>query len=263
MSFEPRSVSEESQEAGLGSLRGCLVEGDAEQRNRERRVHRRALVISIFMQSAVLTLLVLVPLLAKPERIVAKDFVPIPPYGHPTSHPRGDHRSTNSQVTNPDSRFTFHPPTNRPATQALPDEPSGDPGIGPIGNQPAGVENCSWCVPIGDNNTGPRPPQPSVETQAKPRVVQMTHLDPAMLTRRVEPKYPQLAIQTHREGRVELRARIATDGTIQSLEIVGGDPMFYLSAREAVSQWLYRPLILNGQPVEIETHISVIYTMQH
>jgi protein TonB len=91
----------------------------------------------------------------------------------------------------------------------------------------------------------------------------MTQLDPAMLIRRIEPAYPQLAKQTHREGRVELRARIATDGTIQSLEIVGGDPMFYLSAREAVSQWLYRPTVLNGQKVEIDTFITVVYTMQH
>jgi protein TonB len=60
-----------------------------------------------------------------------------------------------------------------------------------------------------------------------------------------------------------LRAIIAADGTIQSLEIVSGDPMFYLSAREAVGQWRYKPLILNGQPVEIDTHITVIYTMQH
>ena len=54
---------------------------------------------------------------------------------------------------------------------------------------------------------------------------------------------------------------IATDGTIQSLEIVGGDPIFYQSARNAVSQWRYRPTILNGQPVEIDTHITIIYTM--
>jgi periplasmic protein TonB len=263
MPFEPRRVSEESQEAGLGSLRGCLVEGDAEQRNRERRVHRRALVISVLVQSAVLVMLVLAQLFGKTERIVAKDFVPIPPYGHPTSHPRGDHRSTNSHPTNTDSRFTFHSPTNRASTQAPQDEASGDPGFGPIGNQPTGGEDCSWCVPIGDKDAGPRPPQPNVETPPRQRVVQMTHLDPAMLIRRVEPRYPTLAIQTHREGRVELRARIGTDGTIQSLEIVGGDPMFYLSAREAVSQWHYKPLILNGQPVEIDTHITVIYTMQH
>jgi protein TonB len=91
----------------------------------------------------------------------------------------------------------------------------------------------------------------------------MTHLDPAMLIYRVEPIYPALAKQIHKEGRVELRAIIAKDGTIQSLEIVGGDPMFYLSAKEAVSQWRYRPTVLNGQAVEIDTHITVIYTMPH
>jgi protein TonB len=90
-----------------------------------------------------------------------------------------------------------------------------------------------------------------------------THLDPAMLIRRVEPVYPVLAKQTRREGRVELRAIIGTDGTIQSLQIVASDPLFDLSAKEAVSQWRYRPTILNGQPVEIDTYITVIYTTQH
>ena len=84
-----------------------------------------------------------------------------------------------------------------------------------------------------------------------------------MLIRRVEPVYPPLAIQIHREGRVELRAIIATDGTIRSLEIVSGDPIFYQSALEAVRQWHYKPTILNGQPVEIDTHITVIYTVSH
>ena len=84
-----------------------------------------------------------------------------------------------------------------------------------------------------------------------------------MLIHRVEPVYPALARQVHREGRVELRAIIGTDGTIQSLQIVAGDPLFQLSAREAVEQWRYRPTILNGQPVEIDTYITVIYTMQH
>lgn len=62
---------------------------------------------------------------------------------------------------------------------------------------------------------------------------------------------------------MELRAMIATDGTIQSLEVVGGDPLFFQSALDAVRQWRYKPTILNGQPVEIDTHITVIYTMQH
>jgi TonB family protein len=263
MPFEPEKVSEESQEAGLGSLRGCLVEGDAEQRNRERRVRRRALVISVVVQSVMLTLLVLVQLFGKTERISAKGFVPIAPYGHPASHPRGDHRSTNPRPANPDSRFTFHPPTNRTGAQPPLEEAPGDPGSDPVGNEPAGGQDCSWCVPIGDKNSGPRPPQPIVETRTRRQIVRLTTIDPAMLIRRIEPLYPELARQIHKEGRVELRAIIAADGTIQSLEIVSGDPMFYLSAREAVGQWRYKPLILNGQPVEIDTHITVIYTMQH
>ena len=122
---------------------------------------------------------------------------------------------------------------------------------------------CSWCVPTGDKESGPRPPQPPTESRSRPRMLHFTTLDPALLIRRVEPVYPPLARQIHKEGRVELRAIIATDGTIQSLEIVGGDPIFFLSAKEAVSQWRYRPTILNGQPVEIDTHITVIYTMLH
>jgi len=82
-----------------------------------------------------------------------------------------------------------------------------------------------------------------------------------MLVHRVEPVYPPLARQIHREGRVELHARIATDGSIQSLQVVEGDPMFYQSALDAVGQWHYRATILNGQAVEIDTSITVIYTM--
>lgn len=84
-----------------------------------------------------------------------------------------------------------------------------------------------------------------------------------MLIRRVEPSYPPLARQIHREGQVELHAIISTDGTIQSLQIVNGDPLFLQSARDAVLQWRYYPTVLNGQPVEIETYITVIYTLQH
>jgi len=83
-----------------------------------------------------------------------------------------------------------------------------------------------------------------------------------MLIHRVEPIYPPLAKQTHREGRVELRAIIGTDGRIRSLQIVAGDPLFEQSAVEAVQQWRYKPTILNGQPVEIDTSIMVIYSMQ-
>ena len=84
-----------------------------------------------------------------------------------------------------------------------------------------------------------------------------------MLLHRVEPLYPPLARQIHREGQVELHAIISTDGTIRSLQIVSGDPLFLQSVLDAVGQWRYRATVLNGQPVEIDTYITVIYTLQH
>jgi protein TonB len=103
-----------------------------------------------------------------------------------------------------------------------------------------------------------------VEVQPQtPQRLHVTHIEQALLIKRVEPAYPPLAIQIHREGRVELRALISTDGTIQSLQVVSGDPLFLQSALDAVRQWRYHPTILNGQPVEIDTFITVIYSLQH
>jgi protein TonB len=91
--------------------------------------------------------------------------------------------------------------------------------------------------------------------------VVQTQISAAMLIHRAEPVYPTLARQIGRAGRVELRAVIATDGSIQSLQVVSGDPLFYQSALDAVRQWRYRPTVLNGEPVEIDTFISVIYNI--
>ena len=85
----------------------------------------------------------------------------------------------------------------------------------------------------------------------------------AQLIRRVEPIYPALAKQIQHEGRVELRAIISTAGTIESLEVLSGDPLFIQSALAAVREWRYRPTILNGRPIEVDTHITVIYTLNH
>jgi TonB family protein len=259
---EPEKVSGKVPEDSLGSLSGCLVDGDAEQRTRERRVKRRALAISVALQCAVLTVLVLVPLFAKTERIATKGYVPLPPYGHRGSPQRDRTRPTPIRPTNPHADFiVFNSQSIKPH---LPDGPSTGP-VGnpedPIGNQLIGP-GCDSCIDIGGKGIGIRPPQP-VETHAKPQLVHVGTIDPAMLIHRVEPVYPPLARQTHRDGRVELRAIIGTDGTIQSLQIVVSDPLFNQSAMEAVRQWRYRPTILNGQPVEIDTYITVIYTTQH
>src|SRR6266446_5958495 len=108
---------------------------------------------------------------------------------------------------------------------------------------------------------GPSPPGGEGPRRETKRLVE-THIDPAMLIHRVEPMYPTLARQIGRAGRVELRAVIATDGTIQSLQVVSGDPLFYQSAMDAVRQWRYKPTVLNGEPVEIDTFITVIYNVR-
>lgn len=264
MPHDSRKVSETSTKESLGSLGGCLVEGDPEQRRRERRVRRRALIISILVQSAVLALLIMLPMFAKTEHIALAITTPIPPYGHPPHHSAGTTAHTTGHAPISPNTLTFLSPLARPASSTNPGENTvGPPEIGPGGNEGGSGPECSWCINIGGKDSGPRPPQPTVETASKPRVIQKTTIDPAMLIRRIEPVYPPLAKLTHKEGHVELHAIIATDGSIQSLEIVGGDFLFFQSAKEAVSQWHYKPTILNGQAVEIDTHITVIYTMPH
>jgi TonB family protein len=265
MFLEPEIISKEIAEAGLGSLRGCLVDGDPEQRRHEIGNRRRSLAISIVLQSAVLAAVILVPLFGKTERIaLGKEFIPMVPYGHRNTQPRGSTRSTTSRQTVRDSRFIFHPPTNRPDLRPTGEANQTDTAdFDPGPNQPVDGPSCDWCVDIGGKNNGPRPPQPVAETHPRPQIVHMTSLDPAMLIHRVEPVYPPLARQVHREGRVELRAIIGTDGSIQFMQVVSGDPLLARSALEAVQQWHYKPTILNGQPVEIDTYITVVYTMQH
>ena len=257
MTPESRRVSKESSQQSVGSLSACLVDGDADQRRRER---RRALVLSVLLQSVVLTLLVLLPLFGKTERIVIRDYLPIPPYGHISNHPRSHEKPGPSRPTKSDWRFIFHAPTSRADAHPVDDQNPGAPEFGP-GDRANRGRDCSWCVNLGGKDAGPRPPPAEVPT--KPRVVQITRLDPAMLIHRVEPVYPALGKQLHRDGHVELRAIIGTEGTIQSLQIVVSDPLFDQSAVEAVRQWRYRPTVLNGQPVEIDTYITVIYTTQH
>jgi protein TonB len=82
-----------------------------------------------------------------------------------------------------------------------------------------------------------------------------------MLTHRVEPQYPPLARQARVQGPVLLEATIAQDGTIENLRVVSGHPMLVRAAVDAVKQWRYRPYLLNGQPVEVETQVQVNFNL--
>jgi len=241
----------------LGSLHSCLVDGDPEQRSRERHVRRRAVAISITTQSAIVAAIVLIPLFAKPGKIAAT-VVPIPPYYAHRVQSTGERIIERAPRHPVDPRIFDPSALHRPVVVVR--DPNPDPGPAPIpgfSERGPGTSTVGQ-IPILDIRA-PERPQPQ-RAQA-PNIVHVTHLDPAMLTRRIEPIYPTLMRQIGRSGEVQLRAIIGTGGTIQSLQVVGGDPGFFQSALEAVRQWHYKPTVLNGNPVEVDTFITVIYNI--
>jgi len=84
----------------------------------------------------------------------------------------------------------------------------------------------------------------------------------AALIYQVQPKYPAIARTIHLQGTVYLRAIIATDGTVRQLEVISGNPILANPALQAVHQWRYQPTRLNGEPVEVETLITVNFVLQ-
>ena len=83
----------------------------------------------------------------------------------------------------------------------------------------------------------------------------------AKLIRQPKPVYPPLAKQARIQGTVRFNAVIGKDGTIQNLTVVSGHPLLIPSAQEAVKQWVYKPTLLNGEPVEVVTQIDVNFTL--
>ena len=82
-----------------------------------------------------------------------------------------------------------------------------------------------------------------------------------MLIHRTAPTYPEFAKSTHMHGTVVLGATITKDGTISNLRALSGPPMLRAPATDAVKTWRYRPYLLNNQPVDVETTISVIFSL--
>ncbi len=83
----------------------------------------------------------------------------------------------------------------------------------------------------------------------------------ANLISKVNPVYPPLAKQARIQGVVHLTTTIAADGTVQNIEVISGHPLLVPAAMEAVKQWLYKPTLLNGNPVEVITQVDVNFTL--
>jgi len=93
------------------------------------------------------------------------------------------------------------------------------------------------------------------------RAIRTSSMLEGNLIRRIEPVYPPLAKSARIQGRVVLVAVISKAGTIENLHALSGHPMLVPAAVDAVSQWRYRPYILNSEPVEVETQITVNFTL--
>jgi periplasmic protein TonB len=109
---------------------------------------------------------------------------------------------------------------------------------------------------IGGAGAAPPPPKPNVTRTRVGGAVQA-----AKLINRVQPIYPPLARQTRISGTVRLHAIIGKDGTVQQLSVESGHPLLVQSALDAVKQWRYQPTLLNGEPVEVDTEIDVIFSL--
>jgi hypothetical protein len=83
----------------------------------------------------------------------------------------------------------------------------------------------------------------------------------ANLIKQPRPVYPSEAKSRHIQGTVRFNAIIGKDGNIRSLTLISGPLALYDSARESVMQWVYKPTLLNGQPVEVATVIDVNYML--
>ena len=113
---------------------------------------------------------------------------------------------------------------------------------------------------LGGIGTGVAPPPPP--SAATPdRIKVGGEVQSASLVKQITPEYPGIAKSAHVSGTVTLRAIISKDGSIEKLEYVSGPPLLMASAIRAVREWRYRPTMLNGQPVEVDTTVQVVFSL--
>ena len=82
-----------------------------------------------------------------------------------------------------------------------------------------------------------------------------------LLIKKISPVYPPSALQLRKQGAVELLATVSKAGTITAIKVLSGDSALAKSATDAVRQWKYRPYLLNGEPVEIETQVTINFKL--
>jgi len=121
-------------------------------------------------------------------------------------------------------------------------------------------------IGMGAPAAAPPPDLGATETAIKP-VLQTLNVSQGvsqgLLYKKVAPSYPQNALRMHIEGSVELQATISKEGNITQVKVLSGDPQLARAASDAVKQWKYKPYLLNGEPVEIQTGVTVNFKLPH
>jgi protein TonB len=130
---------------------------------------------------------------------------------------------------------------------------------GVVGGVPGGVPGGQMGGVIGGIISSTPVAVPKVATPQRVRV--SAGVTEGLLIHKVQPTYPPLARSARIQGQVVLQAVIGKDGTIQGLHAVSGHPMLTPAAIDAVKQWRYKPYFLNGEPVEVDTQITVNFTL--
>ena len=187
--------------------------------------------------------------------------------GAPIGPPRGRQPATGAhhQPTNPSQSNLFRgivvaPPTIPSQVSHVVDDASAQDAppcptcvAGSTGSMSDGN---SIINSFGANANIAPPPRPP--TAHPPRI---SHMMEGNLIYRVQPVYPPLARAARIQGSVQLRAIISRTGTIENLQAISGPPMLVGAAIDAVRQWRYRPYLLNGDPVEVETQVTVNFSL--
>jgi protein TonB len=229
-----------------------------ESTGRIRTRSRRWMMATFVLNGSVLLALILIPLLypeALPNKLMSILLTAPPP--PPAARPQPKQETTRAfhgerQLT--DLGLTI--PTRIPTSIARIDGPEAAPG-GQITMDQGGTV-------VGSDlfrSAAPIPAKPAVRPAGPTHI--SSGVAAGLLIQKVLPQYPPLGKAVRVEGTVVLQAVISRSGTIENLRVVSGPPMLQQAALDAVEQWRYRPYMLDGDPVEVETTINVIFTLSH
>ena len=206
------------------------------------------------------------PQLLPRKEVLTSIFAPTPPLAAAKEANIPHVRPT--RLWRPDGA-TYYQPVTVPRTTAILDEPppgavveggtrSADSG-GPLTGLLDSV--IRMATPQRAAEPAPAPVVKPVAPAAPQQIRVTSSLQAARLVSRVDPVYPVAARQARISGTVELAGVIGTDGRIRELRVIGGHPFLARAALEAVRQWIYRPTVLGGEPVEVLTTITVVFRL--